>query len=135
MELLQLMIYSSKSETIEFKVVFVIALVLSFCRNINRGDETLVNLAMYLYLVFVCVSVQHSLISKEQMGGRPSRPGQLQLTHSLRLAGRRRARSRPVIGQNLTGEIPASYWSDLKLALAEREGRETEWFCLPTKIC
>ena len=58
MELLQLMIYSSKSETIEFKVVFVIALVLSFCRNIDRGDKTLVNLAMSLYLVFVCVSAQ-----------------------------------------------------------------------------
>ena len=55
MELLQFMIYSSKSETIEFKVVFVIALVLSFCRNIDRGDKTLVNLAMSLYLVFVCV--------------------------------------------------------------------------------
>ena len=40
MELLQLMIYSSKLETIEFKVVFVIALVLSFCRNIALIEET-----------------------------------------------------------------------------------------------
>ena len=135
MEPLHFMIYSLKSETIEFKVVFVIALVLSFCRNIALIEETKPwSIWRCLYILSLCV-YQHSLISKEQMGGRPSRPGQLQLTHSLRLAGRRRARSRSLIGQNLIGEIPASYWSDLKLALADREGRETEWFSLPTKIC
>ena len=133
MELLQLMIYSSKSETIEFKVVFVIAHRSHFVETLIEETKPW-SIWRCLYILSLCV-YQHSLISKEQMGGRPRRLGQLQLTHSLRLAGRRRARSRPVIGQDLTGEIPASYWSDLKLALAEREGRETEWFSLPTKIC